>query len=164
MDYVYVQFIKLHTYNMCIFCVSVIPHCCCSITKSCLTLCDPMDCSMPGFPVLHYLLDFAQTHVHWVSDAIQPSSSIASFSSCPHPSPASWSFPMLFTSGGQNIGASALASDLPVHFQGWFPLGLTSLISLLSRALSRAYSSTRIRKHQFFSVHSSLGLPWWLRC
>ena len=46
--------------------------CCCSITKSCLTLCDPMDCSTPGFPVLHYLPEFAQNHVHWVSDAIQP--------------------------------------------------------------------------------------------
>ena len=43
--------------------------CCCSVTKSCLTLWDPMDCSMPGFPILHYLLEFAQTHVHWVCDA-----------------------------------------------------------------------------------------------
>ena len=47
--------------------------CYCSVPKLCLTLCDPMDCSMPGFPVLHYLPEFAQTHVHWVSDAIQPS-------------------------------------------------------------------------------------------
>ena len=45
---------------------------CCSITKPCPTLCDPLDCSMPDFPVLHYLLEFGQTHVHWVSDAIQP--------------------------------------------------------------------------------------------
>ena len=47
--------------------------CCCSVAKSCLTLCDPMDCSTPGFPVLHYLPEFTQTHVHWVGDAIQPS-------------------------------------------------------------------------------------------
>ena len=47
--------------------------CCCSLAKSCPTLCDPVDCSRPGFPVLHYLPEFAQTHVHWVSDAIQPS-------------------------------------------------------------------------------------------
>ena len=47
--------------------------CCCSVTKSCLTLCDPMDCSMPGFSDLHHLLEIAQTHVHWVSDANQPS-------------------------------------------------------------------------------------------
>ena len=47
--------------------------CCCSVTKSCLILCDPMDCSTPGFPVLHHLPEFAQTHVFWASDAIQPS-------------------------------------------------------------------------------------------
>ena len=47
--------------------------CCCSITKSCLTLWDPMDCSMLGFPILHYLLLFAQTRIHWVCDAIQSS-------------------------------------------------------------------------------------------
>ena len=46
--------------------------CCCSVTKLCPTLCDPMDCSMPGFPVLHYLPEFAQTHVHRVSDVFQP--------------------------------------------------------------------------------------------
>ena len=44
-----------------------------SVTESCLTLCDPMNCSMLGFPVLHHLLEFAQTHIHWISDAIQPS-------------------------------------------------------------------------------------------
>ena len=49
-------------------------HCCfCSVARLCLTLWDPMDCNMPGFPILHYLLEFAQTHVHWVNDAIQPS-------------------------------------------------------------------------------------------
>ena len=47
--------------------------CCCSVTTSCQTLCDPMDCIMPGFPVLHYLLECTQIHVHWVNDAIQPS-------------------------------------------------------------------------------------------
>ena len=50
--------------------------CCCSVTKLCLTLCDPMDWSMPGFPELHHPPDFAQTHVHWVSDAIQTSHSL----------------------------------------------------------------------------------------
>ena len=47
--------------------------CCCSVTKLYLTFCDPMDCSAPGFLVLHYFLEFAQIHVHWVNDAIQPS-------------------------------------------------------------------------------------------
>ena len=45
----------------------------CSVARSCPTLCELMDCIMPGFPILHYLLEFAQTYVHWVSDAIQPS-------------------------------------------------------------------------------------------
>ena len=48
------------------------------VAKSCLTHCDPMDCSTPGFPVLHYLPEFAQTHVHGISDAIQPSHSLSS--------------------------------------------------------------------------------------
>ena len=50
-----------------------VPGCCCSVAQSCLTLCDPMNCSTPGFPVLHHLLELAQTHVCWVNDAIQPS-------------------------------------------------------------------------------------------
>ena len=54
--------------------------CCCSVTKSCPTLCDPMDCSILGFPVLQYLPEFAQTRVCWVSDAIQPSQSLPSSS------------------------------------------------------------------------------------
>ena len=53
------------------YCVQIT--CCCSVTKSCLTVCDSMDYSTPHFPVLHYLLEFAQTHVHWVSDALKPS-------------------------------------------------------------------------------------------
>ena len=48
-------------------------HCCCLVTKLCLTLCNPMDGSTPGFPILHYLPELAQTNVHRVSDAIQPS-------------------------------------------------------------------------------------------
>ena len=55
--------------------------CCCSVAKPCTTLWDPMDFSMPGFPVLHCLPEIAQTHVHWVNDAIQPS--VTSFS-CPY--------------------------------------------------------------------------------
>ena len=124
---------------------------CCLVAKSCLTLCDPMNCSMPSFPVLHYLPEFAQTHVHWVSDAIPTiSSSVTSFSFCPQSSPTSGSFPMsqLFASGGQSIRASPSASILQVNIQGWFPLGLTGLI-LLSKGLSRVFSSPTVRKHQF---------------
>ena len=70
----------------------------------------------------------------------------------------SGSFPVsqLFVSGGQSTGASALASVLPMNIQGWFPLGLTSSISLLSKRLSRVFSSITVWKHQFFSVHPSL--------
>ena len=78
--------------------------------------------------------------------------------SCLQSFPTSGSFPMsqLFTSGGQSIGASASASVLPVSIQGWFPLGWTGLISLLSKGLSRVFSSTTIWKHQFFDIQPSL--------
>ena len=104
---------------------------CCLVSKSCPTVCD-MDCSTPSFPVLHYLPEFAQTHDHWVGDAIQPFHSVIPFSSCSQSFPASESFPMswLFTSNGQSIGASASSSVLPMNIQGWLPLGLTCLISL----------------------------------
>ena len=71
---------------------------------------------------------------------------------------ASGSFPLsqLFASDGQRIGISASASVLPMNFQGWLPLGLTGLISLLSKELSRVFSSTTIQKHQFFSAQSFL--------
>ena len=76
----------------------------------------------------------------------------------PQSFPASLSFPisLLFASDGQNIGVSASASVLPVNIQGWFPLGLTVLISLLSKGLSRVFSNTTVQKHQFFSAQSSL--------
>ena len=84
---------------------------CCSVTQSCLTLCDPVDYSMPGFSVLPYLLELAQTYAHWVGDAIQPSHPL----SPPSPQALNLSqhqsfFPMsrLFTSGGQSIGAECI--------------------------------------------------------
>ena len=104
-----------------------------------------MDCSTPGFPVHHQLPELIQTHVHWVSDAIQPiSSSVIPFSSHCQSFPASGSFPMsqLFASGGQSIGASASASVLPMNIQDWFPLGLTGLISLQFKRFSRVLSNT----------------------
>ena len=103
----------------------------------------PLKYSMPGFTVLHYLLQFAQTHVHWVDDAIQPAYSVPLFSSCLQSFPASGSFPMsqFFTLGGQRIGVSALASVLPMNIQDWFPPGLTNLISLQSKSLLQHHSS-----------------------
>ena len=108
-----------------------------------------MDWSMPGFPVLQYLLELAQTHVHWIDDAIQPSCPVSS------PSPPAFGlsqhqgfFPMsqLFASGDQNIGASALASVLTMNIKGWFPSRLTNFISLQSKGLSRVFSSTTVQK------------------
>ena len=80
------------------------------------------------------------------------SSSVIPFFSCPQSFPESGSFPMswLFASGGQSIGVSASASVLPVNIQGWFPWGLTVLIPLQSKGLSRVFSSTTVQKYQFF--------------
>ena len=131
--------------------------CCCLVTQSYQILCDTMDCSMLGLPVLHHLLELAQTHVHWVGDAIQPSisSSVIPFSFCLQSFPASGSFLIsrLFA-GDQSIGTSA--SVLPMNIQGWFPLGLTGLISLQSKGLSRVFSNITVQKDQFFSAQTSL--------
>ena len=89
------------------------------------------------------------------------------FFSCPQSFPASGSFPVsqFFTSGSQSIGASASASVLPVNIQGWLPLGLTGLISLQSKGLSRVFSITTVQKNQFFVTQPSYGpaLTWLLR-
>ena len=203
-----------------------------------------MNCSMPGFPVHVQLPKLAQTHVHPVGDAIQPShllsspsppafdlsqsqglfkwvssltqeakvmefqlqhqfssvqfsrsvvsdslwphglqhtrppcpsptpevysnscplsrwchptisSSVIPFSSCLRSFPASGSFQMsqFFASGGQSIGVSVSPSVLPMNIQDWFPLGLTGLISLQSKGLSRVFSNTTVQKHQFFGA------------
>ena len=86
------------------------------------------------------------------------SSSVIPFSPCLKSFPASGSFPInqFFSSGGQSIGASASASVLSMNIQDWFPLGLTGLISLQSKDLSRVFSNTAIQKHQFFSAQLSL--------
>ena len=117
-----------------------------------------MDCSMPDFPVLHYLPGFAQTHIHWVSDTIQPSHPVTPFSSFPQSFFAWGSFTVsqLFASCGQNIGASDSASFLPLNNQGWFHLGLTVWISFQSEGLSRVFSNITVQKHQFFGAQLSL--------
>ena len=87
------------------------------------------------------------------------SSSVTHFFFCLQSFPASGSFPMsqLFSLDGQSIGASVSASVLPMNIQGWFPLGLTGLISFLSKGLSSIFSSTTIWKHQFFGSQPSYG-------
>ena len=96
-----------------------------------------MDCSMPGFLILHYLPEFPQTHLHWVDDAIHLSHFLSSSSPpAPQPFTSSEFLPVshFLASGGQIIGASA--SIFPMNSQSWFPLGLSGLISLLSKGLS----------------------------
>ena len=106
------------------------------------------------------LQEFAQICVIWLSWWIYLTilSSAAHFSSCLQFLPASGSFPMswLFASGGQNIGASASTSVLPMNIQDWFPLGLTGWNSLQSKGLSRVFPSTAVQEHIFFGAQSSL--------
>ena len=189
-------------------------HCCFSVSESCLTLCNPMDCSTSGSPVLHYLLEFAQIHVYWVSDAnhlilcwpflllpsIFPSIRVFCnksavlirwpkywsfrFSISPsnelekevatHSSTLAWRIPWREEPGGlQSMGLQRVGHDwatslsffsffLLMNIQGkefpeyWFPLGLTGLISLLSKGLWRVFCSTTIQKHQYFGAQPSL--------
>ena len=117
-----------------------------------MQLCNPMDCSMPGFPVLHCLPEFVKTPVHWIR--MVPSNHLIL---CPSllllflSFPASGSFLMsrLFVSRGQNIGTSASIKVLPFNIQGWFPLGLTGLISLQSKGLSRVFSTPQFKASNF---------------
>ena len=144
-----------------------------SVAQLCPTLCNPMNHSTPGLPVHHQLPELAQTNVHRVSDAIQPSHTLSStFSSCLQSLPASGSFQIsqFFTSGGQSIGTSALASVLPMNIQDWFPLGLVGspwsprdsqesaptpqFKSINSSVLSFLYSPTLTSIHDYWKNHS----------
>ena len=129
-----------------------------TVTQSCPTLCDTMDCSMPHLPVHHQFLEFTQTHVHWVGDGIQSSHPLVPFFSCLQFFPSSGSFQIsqFFTSGGQCIGVAASASILPMNIEDWFPLGWTGWISLQSKGLSRVFSNTTVENHQFFGTQLSL--------
>ena len=126
-----------------------------AVTQSCLTLCNPIDCSTPGFPVHHQLQELTQTHVHQVSDVIQPSHPLSS----PLLLPSTFASISVFSneSGGQSIGAAASASVLPMNIQ-WFPLSLTGLISLQSKGLSRVFFNREASIFQdstFFTVQLS---------
>ena len=129
-----------------------------SVTQSCPILCDPMNRRTPGLPVHHQLPEFTQTHVHWVSDAIQPSHPHPLSSPLPPASNPS-QHPNLFQRvnsawGGQSTGVSALASVLPKNTQDWSSEWI-GWISLQSKGLSRVYSNTTVQKHQFFGTQLS---------
>ena len=130
-----------------------------SATQWCPTLCEPRDCSRPGFPVYHQHLELTQTHVHWVGDAIRPShplSSLFPFTSI-FLSIRVFSNESVLTSGGQSTGVSASTSVLPMNTWDWSPLGCIGWIFLQSKGLSSVFSNTTGQKHQFFSAQ----LPLW---
>ena len=142
-----------------------------SVAQSCPTRCDPLDCSTSGFPFHHLTCSNSCLLSWWLSWWCHPtiSSSVIPFFSCLQSFPASGSFqtsqffasfqfssvtqlcPTL-ASGSQSIGVSASASVLPINIQDWFPLGLISWISLLSKELLRVFPNTIVLNHQFFST------------
>ena len=143
-----------------------------SVVHSCPTLCDPIDCSIPGFPVHHQLLELAQTHVHWVSDAIQASylllspsppasifPSIRVFSN-EKKRPFNWKRPCSFLPGSLYQLAKVLVFQLQHQSFQWMNthgiLGLTLLIFLQFKGLSKVFSNTAVQKHQFFGTQLSL--------
>ena len=117
-----------------------------SATKLCPTLCDSMNSSTPGFPTLHYISELAQTHIHWVGDVMQPSHSLSS----PFPPFLNLLQPQGLFQWVSSSNQLAKVVELQLHHQSfqwiniwsWFLLGLTDLISLLSKGLSRVFSST----------------------
>ena len=127
---------------------------CCSVTQSCPTLCDPMDCSMPGLPVPHHLLKFAQVHVHWIGNAIQPSHLLTpSF------------LPSIFPSIGDFSSGSAVCrwlkyQSFSIHpsneYSGLISLKIDWFALLTVQGLSGVFSSTTVQRHQFLGALPSL--------
>ena len=132
--------------------------CISSVTQSCLTPCDPMDCSTPGVPVHYQLLELAQTHVHRVGDAIQPS----------HPCLPLLLLPSIFPSIRVFSSESVLLIRWPKYWRFSFTIspsnGYSGLIFfridwfdlMQYRKLSRVFSNNTVQKHQSFSAQSSL--------
>ena len=129
-----------------------------SVAQSCPTLCDSMDCSMPGFLVHHQLPELAETSCplsRWCHPTV--SSSVIPFSSHLQSFPASGSFHMsqFFTSGGWSIGISASTSVLPMNIQDWLPLGWTGWISLQSMGLSESSPTPQFKSINIFVLSFS---------
>ena len=124
---------------------------------------DSLHMELPSVAVVQLLVMFDPLWPHGLQHPRLPCPSL-SLGDCSNPCPLSqWCHPtipvsQLFESRGQSIGTSASASVLLMNIQGWFPLGLTGLISLLFKELSRVFSSTSVRKKQFFVVQPSLRL------
>ena len=137
-----------------------------SVTRSCPTLCDPMGCCMPGLSVHHQLPEYTQTHVYWVGDAIKPSHPLLSLLLLPSIFPSIRVFSQWVSSLHQVAKVEAYASVLQMNIQDVFLLGLTGLISLQSKGLSRVFFKTTVQKHEFstaqLSLYSNSHIHTWL--
>ena len=126
------------------------------VVQLCLTLCDSIDCSTSHCLSLSPRVCSSSCPLsRWchrtISSSVNPFSCLQSF-----PASGSFQISLFFTSDGQSIGASASSSVLPMNIQDWSPLGWTDWISLLSKGLSRVFSNTTVKKHQFFGTQLSL--------
>ena len=133
--------------------------CCCSVAEYCLTLWDPMDCSTPGFPVLHYLPELAQIHVRWGSDAIQPSHPCHTLFLLPSIflSIGIFSMSQFFTSCGQSIGSLNFSISLSSDCSGLISFRMDGLDLLaVPGTLLRVFSNITVQKHQVFNAQLSL--------
>ena len=126
---------------------------------SCPTICNPMDCSIPGFHVHHQLLEHTQTHASRVGDAIQPSHPLSPLFLLPSifPNIRVFSNESVLHIRWRNTEAPASASVVSVNIQDWSPLGLPGWISLQSKGLSRVFSNTTVQKHQFLMLSFLYG-------
>ena len=133
-----------------------------SVAQSYLTLCDPAGCSTPGLSIHQQLPEFTQTHVHWVSDAIQPSHSIIPFSSCLQFFPRSGSFPMsqFFTLDGQSIGSFSFTISPSNEYSGLISfrmdwLDLLAVQGMLKSLQHHSSKASILRSSAFFMVQLS---------
>ena len=127
-----------------------------SVALLCLTLCDPMDCSTPGLPIIHHQLpELAQTHVHWVSDAIQTSHSLSS------PSPPAFYLSQHQVSSNKSVllirwpKYKSFSISPSSEYSGLISFKRTGWIFLKSKGLSRVFNTT-VQKHQSFGTQLSL--------
>ena len=126
-----------------------------SVAQSCLTLCNPMDCSTPGFPVHHQLSELAWTHVYRVGDAIQPFPPLLLLPSI-FPSIRVFSNESDFGIRWPKYWSFSFSVSPSNEYSGLISLGWTGGISLQSKRLSWVFSNTTVQKHQFFQVQLSL--------
>ena len=158
--YLITRWLRLYSCSPCVCLYVLQPWYCCSVAKSCPTLCDRMGCSTPGFPVLHHFTEFAQIHVHWVGDAIKPSHPLSPFSPPALNLSGKGSFQGLFQwVTSSYMVAKVLELQLQHHsFQWVFRVDFLQAWLYWSPCSPRVSQESflAIWKHQFFSTWSSL--------